>query len=122
VNALARSFEASGLSTVVINIMPVWGQRFGAPRTLGVEFPFGHTVGPAGDAALQMRVVRAALALLEVRDVTPPLVRHFPEPWPLDFDLWKKAWHPKEPSPIIGWLREQATQRARERHEGGGAP
>jgi len=119
VNALARSFEASGLSTVVINIMPVWGERFGTPRTLGVEFPFGHTAGPAGDTGLQGRVVRAALALLEEGDAKPPLVRHFPEPWPLDFDEWKKAWHPKEPSPIIRWLREQAERRARERHEGG---
>jgi hypothetical protein len=116
VNALARSFEAAGLSTVVINMMPVWGERFGAPRTLGVEFPFGHTVGPAGDAALQTRVVRAALALLDAAG-PPPVVAHFDEPWPGDFDVWKKAWHPKEPSPIIRWMREQAQQRARDRHD-----
>ncbi|MHB8378227.1 MAG: hypothetical protein ACYDEB_14910 [Dehalococcoidia bacterium] len=118
-NALARSFEAAGLSTVVINIMPVWGERFGTPRTLGVEFPFGHTLGPPGDAALQTRVVRAALALLEAPG-PPPLVRHFGEPWPGDFDEWKRAWHPKEPSPIIRWMREQAERRARERQATGG--
>jgi hypothetical protein len=29
-----------------------------------VEFPFGHTLGPAGDAALPTRVIRAALDVL----------------------------------------------------------
>ena len=105
-NALARSFEAAGLATVIVNVMPVWGTRFGAPRTLGVEFPFGHTCGPAGDAALQSRVVRAALDLLETAEGPPPVVR--------DFDIWKKAWHPKEPSPVIRWMREQAAARAQQ--------
>jgi hypothetical protein len=118
VNALARSFEAHGLSTVVVNIMPVWGERFGAPRTLGVEFPFGHTVGPAGDAALQTRVVRAALSLLETASAPGPVVAPFDEPWPGDFDTWKKAWHPPVPSPIIRWMREQAEARARANREG----
>lgn len=116
-NALARSFEAAGLTTVVINMMPVWGERFGTPRTLGVEFPFGHPVGPPDDATLQTRVVRSALALLTA-DGPPPVVRHFDEPWPLDFDAWKKAWQPPVPSPMIRWLREQAAQRARDRHDG----
>lgn len=113
-NALARTFEAAGLSTVVVNIMPVWGERFGAPRTLGVEFPFGHTLGMAGDAALQTRVIRAALDLLVSAQPPGPVVEHFPEPWPGDFDEWKKAWHPLQPSPVIKMMREQAERRARE--------
>ncbi len=112
--ALARTFEASGLSTVVVNIMPMWGERFGAPRTLGVEFPFGHTLGMAGDAALQTRVIRAALDVLERAEPPGPVVEHFQEPWPGDFDVWKKAWHPPQPSPVIKWMREQAEKRARE--------
>jgi hypothetical protein len=114
VNALARTFEASGLSTVVVNVMPMWGERFGAPRTLGVEFPFGHTLGMAGDAALQTRVIRAALDVLERAQLPGPVVEHFQGPWPGDFDVWKKAWHPPQPSPIIKWMREQAEKRARE--------
>ena len=116
-NALARSFEAAGLATAIINIMPVWGERFGAPRTLGVEFPFGHTCGPAGDAPLQSRVVRAALELLAAPGGSPPVIGHFDEPWPGDFDIWKKAWHPKEPSPIIRWMREQGALRAQQQRE-----
>lgn len=120
-NALARSFEENSLSTVVINIMPTWGERFGAPRTLGVEFPFGHTLGPPGDAGLQTRVVRAALSMLESAAPPGPVVAHFAEPWPGDFDAWKKAWHPPAPSPIIRWMREQAEARARARHESEGS-
>jgi hypothetical protein len=116
VNALARTFEAAGLATVIINIMPVWGERFGSPRTLGVEFPFGHTCGLPGDAALQSRVVRAALGLLHA-DGPPPVVRDFDEPWPGDFDVWKRAWHPPVPSPIIRVAREQAELRAKQRRE-----
>lgn len=117
-NALARTFEAAGLATVVINMMPVWGQRFGAPRTLGVEFPFGHTCGLPDDVGLQTRVVRAALELLVRAAPPPPVVEDFPEPWPADFDAWKKAWQPKEPSPIIRFMREQAEARARREREG----
>ena len=117
-NALARTFEAAGLSTVVVNIMPVWGERFGTPRTLGVEFPFGHTLGLPGDAALQTRVIVAALRLLETAQSPGPVVGDFDEPWPGDFDIWKKAWHPPVPSPVIRFMREQAERNARERREG----
>ena len=112
-SALARTFEATGLTTVVISMMPVWGERFGAPRTLGVEFPFGHPCGMPGDGALQSRVVRAALDLLPAAG-PPPVVVDFDEPWPGDFDDWKRAGQPKVPSPIIRWLREQAAARARQ--------
>jgi hypothetical protein len=117
VNALARTFEAAGLPTVIVNMMPTWGERFGAPRTLGVEFPFGHTLGMAGDAAMQTRVVRAALDLLVSARPPGPVVADFGEPWPGDFDEWKKAWHPKQPSPVIKFMREQAEKRARERRD-----
>jgi len=50
----------------------------------------------------------------------PPVVVDFPEPWPGDFDDWKKAWHPLEPSPIVRWMREQAEAR-RQQREGGGS-
>lgn len=113
-NALARTFEAAGLSTVVVNMMPTWGERYGTPRTLGVEFPFGHTLGMAGDAAMQTRVLRAALDVLVSAPPPGPVIAHFQEPWPGDFDVWKKAWHPPVPSPMIRWLKEQALRRRAE--------
>jgi D-proline reductase (dithiol) PrdB len=111
VGALARLLEADGLSTVVVNMMPRMSERMGTPRTLAVEFPFGHPMGPADDAALQTRVLRAALAVLAAASPPGPVIEHFPEPWPLDFETWKRAWHPKQPSPIIRVLREQGVLR-----------
>ena len=109
--ALARVFEAAGLSTVVVNMMPDIARRTGAPRTLGVEFPFGHPMGPAGDAALQARVLRAALDLLARAEPPGPLLEDFPEPWPLDVTTWRRAWHPKEPSPIVRFMLDQGRLR-----------
>jgi hypothetical protein len=115
---LARTLEAAGISTVLATMMPWWAERFGTPRTLGVEFPFGHTLGLAGDRELQLRVIRRALALL--RDATQPgTLEHFDEPWPGDTSEWYKRWQPSEPSPIIAFLRERAQQQARERREEG---
>ena len=117
-NALARVFEAAGLSTVVINPMFAWGPALGAPRTLGVEFPFGHPCGLPGEPDLQMRVVRAALDLLVNSPPPGPVLEELTEPWPGDFDIWKKAWHPLEPSPLIRFMREQAAARAKEQRGG----
>lgn len=113
---LARTFEAAGLSTVFVTMMPYFAERMGVPRTLAVEFPFGHTLGMAGDRDMQLRVIRAALTVL--RDAPGPgHIAHFEEPWPGDFDEWRKRWQPAEPSPIVRWLREQAERRAREQRQ-----
>ena len=116
-SALARLFETTGLSTVVISMMPEIAMRTGTPRTLGVEFPFGHPMGPAGDAGFQTRVLTAALDLLARARPPGPAVEHFTEPWPLDFDVWKRAWHPKERSPIVRLMVEEGLLR---RRPGGG--
>jgi hypothetical protein len=113
---LARTFEAAGLSTVFVTMMPYFAERTGVPRTLAVEFPFGHALGHPGDREEQLRVIRAALAVL--RDArTPGVIEHYPEPWAGDFDEWRKRWQPLEPSPIVRWLREQAERRAREQRQ-----
>jgi D-proline reductase (dithiol) PrdB len=115
---LARTLEAAGISTVLVTMMPWWAERFGTPRTLGVEFPFGHPLGLPDERELQLRVLRRALALL--RDATEPgAVEHLDEPWPGDQSEWYKRWQPSEPSPIIAWLRAQAQERARERRSEG---
>jgi glycine/betaine/sarcosine/D-proline reductase family selenoprotein B len=109
VHTLARTFEAAGFTSVVISMMPVWGERLGAPRTLGVEFPYGYPCGLPGDAAHQTRVLRAAVDLLNAPG-PPPVVTHFSEPWPGDFEEWKTRWHPSEPAPIVRWWwQNQAT-------------
>jgi hypothetical protein len=112
VPVLARVIEAAGISTVMVTVMPDLAERLGVPRIVGVEFPFGHTLGHAGEREEQMKVIRDALRVL--RDARQPnTVEHLPYEWP-DFERWKQAWHPSEPAPIIALLMEQRRQ-ARER-------
>ncbi len=102
---LARVIEAAGISTVMVTTMPDVTERVGAPRIVGVEFPFGHMLGHAGEREEQMSVIRDALRVL--RDAGEPnTVEHLPYEWP-DAERWKREWHPSEPAPIIAFLREQ---------------
>lgn len=107
---LARTFEAAGLSVALVTMMPYWSERLGVPRTVGVEFPYGHTLGRPGDRDMQMGVIRAALDLL-AEAKAPGEIRELDYAWPQDFDEAKRDWHPPEPSPIIRMLREQAAAR-----------
>ena len=102
---LARVIEAAGISTVLVTMVPDLAERIGVPRIVGVEFPFGHTLGHAGDREEQMKVIRDALRVL--RDARQPnAVEHLPYEWP-DFERWKREWQPAEPSPIVALLRER---------------
>ncbi len=98
------------MSTVLVTMMPYWPERIGVPRTLGVEFPYGHPLGRPGDRDMQMAVIRAALALLEQARV-PGEIRELDYVWPQPLDEAKKDWQPLEPSPIIKMMLEQARQR-----------
>jgi len=49
VPVLARTLEAADLSTILVTPMPFWTEKIGVPRTLAVEFPFGHTLGQPHD-------------------------------------------------------------------------
>jgi hypothetical protein len=101
VPVLARLFEAAGMSTVLVTNMPFWSERVGAPRSLAVEFPFGHILGPPRDRDLQRRVILQALDLLE-RSTAPGAIAHFPEPWPQPFKEALRAAQPETPPPISG--------------------
>jgi hypothetical protein len=110
VSVLARTCEEAGMSTVLVTVMPYWSERLGVPRTVGVEFPFGHTLGRPGDRDTQMGIIRSALALLEEAKA-PGEVRELDYVWPQDPDEAKRDWQPSEPSPIIRMLRERAAAR-----------
>lgn len=114
---LAHVFERAGLSTVVVTGMPWWCERLGTPRTLGVEFPFGHYIGRPHDREMQMAVVRAALALL-AEAKGPEETRELDIPWPQPDDEAKRDWQPLEPSPIIKMMLEQRAKAAQQRREG----
>jgi len=115
---LARVIEAAGISTVLVTMMPYWSEKVGAPRTLGVEFPFGHPLGHAGDREEQLAVIREALRVLrEARE--PGAVEHLEREWP-DSERWKTAWYPPELPPVIKVLLERLRTQAREERKGSG--
>ena len=96
---LARMFEAAGMSTVMVTNMPFWAEKIGVPRTLGVEFPFGHILGRPHDREQQMRVIRQALNVLEGAPEAGTIV-HSEEQWPGSFEEACEISHPTTPPPI----------------------
>jgi hypothetical protein len=109
VPVLARTLEAAGLSTILVTMMPFWVEKTGAPRTLAVEYPFGHTLGIPHDVAGQRRIIFQALEVLEQAQ-SPGVIVHSPEKWSQPTKEAIDAWQPAEPSPII----KEITPRLRE--------
>ena len=114
---LARTLEAAGLSTILVTNMPFWAEKVGTPRTLAVEFPFGHTLGQPHDREGQMRVICQALETLETADA-PGMVVHSTESWPVPAKEATKAWQPDEPSPIVQIMAPQVMEMMRQRRRG----
>jgi D-proline reductase (dithiol) PrdB len=113
VPVLARTLEAAGLSTILVTNMPFWAERAGVPRTLAVEFPFGHTLGQPHNAAQQMRVIRQALKVLETAE-TPGTIVHSAEAWPVPQEKALEDWQPGVPSPLMKVMAPRFMQMMRE--------
>ena len=86
---------------MLVTNMPFWSQRVGVPRSLAVEFPFGHILGQPGNRELQRRVILHALDVL-ARAVAPETIVHFQEPWPEPLSEGLRASQPETPPPISG--------------------
>ena len=74
---LARALEAEGIATTSISMVREHTEKVKPPRALFVPFPFGHAFGRPGDAALQHRVLAAALELFAAP--AGPVLRDFPD-------------------------------------------
>jgi hypothetical protein len=74
---LARVLETHGIATTSISLVREHTEKVKPPRALFVPFPFGHAFGRPDDAALQHRVLHAALALLDAP--AGPVLRDFPD-------------------------------------------
>lgn len=98
------------MSTVLVTMMPYWSERIGVPRTVGVEFPYGHPLGRPGDRETQRRIIEEAVRLLAEAQA-PGEVRELELEWPQPLDEAKRDWQPLEPSPIVRMLREQLRAR-----------
>jgi hypothetical protein len=108
VPVLARRIEAAGIPTVVVTMMPETAAALLTPRVVGVEFPFGHTFGMAGDRGMQRRVLESALTVLAGAG-RPGIRVDVDIEWPQPRGEAYKAWQPKEPSPIVAeMLKSQA--------------
>jgi len=73
----ARVLESHGIATTSISLVREHTERIKPPRALFVPFPFGHAFGKPNDAALQQRVLSAALELLAAP--AGPVLVDFPE-------------------------------------------
>ena len=86
--ALAHYLERKGIATVVVALVHEHAEAIANPRTLSVPFELGRPFGVPDDPEFQLRVLRAALTLLE--RPAGPVLEEFPDPapQPADYDGW----------------------------------
>lgn len=83
---VCRVAEESGISTVCISTGRDLTAQVKPPRSLFVNFPMGNAFGRPFDRDMQLRVLRAALALAEVATEGGVIV-DLPVAWPQPFDF-----------------------------------
>jgi hypothetical protein len=76
--ALAHKLEENGFSTVVLAGVRAQAEKTRPPRALWTAGQLGRPLGEPDDPAFQLRVTRAALALLERQD-GPVILEDFPD-------------------------------------------
>jgi len=106
VSVLARLVEASGIPTVLVTMMPDVAEWLLVPRIVGVEFPFGHSFGPAGDEVVHRRVLETAVVVLGGSTSFGTRVDIDLE-WPTTRGEAYKSWQPAAPSPIVQMMLDQ---------------
>ena len=79
----------------------------GAPRVVGIEYPFGMQLGSPGDRDTQLAVLRATLQALETMQ-TPGEVVHLPFEWALSDEETNAS--PPVPPPITQYLQKHPMQ------------
>ena len=111
---LARTFEAAGLSTILITPMPIWAEQIGTPRTLAVEFPFAQILGQPNQVEQHRRVIVQALQVLE-NATRPGVIEHSIESWPQPTSQAIQEWQPLQASPIVKALAPKIRELLRKR-------
>ena len=86
VGLIARHAESLGIPTVCLTSARSITQAVNPPRAAFVDFPLGHTAGPALDARQQRGIVGDALRCLETH-TAPGMITDLPYAWP--DDRWK---------------------------------
>ncbi len=75
VSLIAAELERKGIATVCLILLRFVAERVRPPRALVVPFRHGYPLGAPNDAALQGKVLEAALALLERPG--PPILEEY---------------------------------------------
>jgi hypothetical protein len=114
---LARMLEEAGLCTILVTNMPFWAEKTGLPRTLAVEFPFGHMLGQPHNVAQQTRVISQALEVLETATEAGS-INHSSESWPVPTKQATQDWQPKDASPLMKVMAPQFIKLMRQRRSG----
>jgi hypothetical protein len=78
-------------------------EKVGVPRTVGDEFPLGHTLRLPVEVAVQRYVIGEALRVLSAAKA-PGSIVYSQEKWAGPQREWMKRRQPEKPSPIIEHL------------------
>jgi len=74
VGLVAAALERRGIATVAIQLLADVARTVRPPRALRVPFRHGFPLGRPDDPGEQLRVMRAALALIENPHSNPPVL------------------------------------------------
>jgi D-proline reductase (dithiol) PrdB len=77
---IQREIETAGIATVGISVCPDITARLLVPRAVALRFPLGSPFGVSMDVAMQLRVLRDALSLIDTA-TTPGEVVRLPYDW-----------------------------------------
>ena len=80
VGLVAGELERQGVSTVAIQLLREVAEKVRPPRALLVPFRHGYPLGRPNDPQLQHAVIEAALRLLEVDVLDPPVLMDYTPP------------------------------------------
>lgn len=113
---LARTFEEAGLSTILVTNMPFWAELIGVPRTLAVEFPFGHVLGNPGNIDQQLSIIKEALNVLEYASY-PGTIFHSEKEWNEPLEDAIRKWQPEIASPVVAHISGNVRELIRKSRE-----
>lgn len=69
VGLIQRAIEYAGITTVSISLLREITEKIRPPRALFVPYPLGFPLGEPNNPPLQLRIMRAAFALLSRNDM-----------------------------------------------------
>jgi hypothetical protein len=82
VSLVAAELERQGVATVAIQLLRNVAKRVRPPRAFFVPFRHGYPLDVPSNPARQHAVIEAALRLLEIADLRPPVLVDYEPPNP----------------------------------------